>query len=376
MQEAPIISMRVLFLIDTLNTGGAQRQMVNLAAGLSDKYEIHLLVYTQINYFREKINGSKLILHELTQSNKKINYKIITKIIKLNKELKFNVICTFLFTPGLYTSIASMFIPNIKVVLSERTFEGMVSTFNKVVSRQFYRFADKIVTNSMHQAKVLRSKKYSHKIVYIPNGVSLNEFYPKENKEYKSKPLRVIAIGRVSKLKNTHTIIHCMKELRKRSINIHTTWLGAQYEWVEGQTDYFEECKTLLKKFNLNEQWNWISQSNEVNRILREHDLMIHASFGEGFPNVICEGLASGLPVIASNVFDHPQIVNEGENGYLFHPDNPNELSYKIEKYLQLDIGSKKEMGLKARDTAELNFSNKRLRDNYENLFKSLISNG
>jgi len=49
-----------------------------------------------------------------------------------------------------------------------------------------------------------------------------------------------------------------------------------------------------------------------------EHDAFVHPSFYEGMPNVVCEALAAGLPVLVSDVCDHPLLVEKGVQGFLF----------------------------------------------------------
>ena len=60
-------------------------------------------------------------------------------------------------------------------------------------------------------------------------------------------------------------------------------------------------------------------------------------SFYEGTPNVICEAMASGLPVICSNVCDNGRYVEDRVNGFLFDPHDVNSMASTIQQILKID---------------------------------------
>jgi glycosyltransferase involved in cell wall biosynthesis len=73
---------------------------------------------------------------------------------------------------------------------------------------------------------------------------------------------------------------------------------------------------------------------------MQRHDALIHPSLYEGLPNAVCEALAAGLPVLISNVCDHPLLVVEGERGFLFDPSDPLSIAMSIERAAALDADS------------------------------------
>ena len=125
----------------------------------------------------------------------------------------------------------------------------------------------------------------------------------------------------------------------------------------------------------LNDKWTWVGQVDNILDYYNSSHLLIHASKGEGFPNVICESLACGLPVIASDIFDHPQIIKEGLNGYLFPPDKYEILASKILDYYELKIAHKNKLKHHASETALQQFSLNIYSKNYEKLFNELMIN-
>ncbi|NLI56859.1 glycosyltransferase family 4 protein, partial [bacterium] len=67
-----------------------------------------------------------------------------------------------------------------------------------------------------------------------------------------------------------------------------------------------------------------------VPEYLIESDIFVLPSLSEGFPVVVLEAMASGLPVVATNVGGLPEIIQENKNGFLVEPQNPRDLAKKI----------------------------------------------
>jgi glycosyltransferase involved in cell wall biosynthesis len=90
---------------------------------------------------------------------------------------------------------------------------------------------------------------------------------------------------------------------------------------------------------------------------MTEHDALILPSLYEGLPNVVCEALACGLPVLASKISDNPRLVQDAVTGYLFDPNSPDEIAKTIFGFAQLGFEDRLEMSMAARRFAELNLS-------------------
>jgi glycosyltransferase involved in cell wall biosynthesis len=90
-------------------------------------------------------------------------------------------------------------------------------------------------------------------------------------------------------------------------------------------------------------------------------------------PNVVCEALAAGRPVLVSNTLDHPRLVQDGRSGYLFDWRQPETLAEAIAKLSRLDTHELEAMGQAARTFAAANLSLVGFTDAYEGLFHRLL---
>ena len=367
--------MKILLVIDNLNSGGAQRQIVNLSIGLKEiGNEVHFMVYNKGDFFEHVLENNNIVVHKFFKKNK-FDLISLFRAIRFMKKQNFDAIGAFLFTPSLYVLLFKMItFAKTKVLVSERSFHsGEKEGYQKRVIRKLYTFANTITANSISQTNYLKSRfpKLKNKIVYIPNGLMIEDFDRKKEHQ-PSTTLRIISVGHINLNKNTKLLIEAVKILRDTyRVKITVQWLGRTYEFLNQKNDYFEECKNLISRYGLEENWVWAGKVKNVQSYLTASDILIHPSIGEGFPNAICEALSCGLPVVASNVNDHPYIIKNHSNGFLFKNNDLNDLIDKVLKFSNLSLKEKREMENEARKTAENNFQLSKMVVKYNEMFNS-----
>jgi glycosyltransferase involved in cell wall biosynthesis len=170
-------------------------------------------------------------------------------------------------------------------------------------------------------------------------------------------------------------MIEALKILRDQyGLVPQVDWIG-QRVMAGYRLAYLQEMQRQIEEYGLENQWRWLDQRSDIVRQLHQHDVLVHPSYVEGLPNVVCEALACARPVIVSNTLDHPILVQDGESGFLFDWQSPNQLAEKIIAFSDLPLEERKEMGMKGRQFAKKNLSMSRYVDEYECLFQCLINN-
>jgi GalNAc-alpha-(1->4)-GalNAc-alpha-(1->3)-diNAcBac-PP-undecaprenol alpha-1,4-N-acetyl-D-galactosaminyltransferase len=369
---------KFLFVIDNLSTGGAQRQMVNLALGLSSRgYRVEVFCYTHGDLLAKPLIEAGILIH-WHYKRSRFSLDVIFALRKLIYSGHFDVILSFLTTPNFYALLAGRFLKlnALPVIVSERFCDlpqgvDLVDRF----TRQFYRIATYVVANSNHQRMNLLNKYpwLKNKISTIYNGYDLETFSP-ASAEPNNKPLKILAIASVSPYKNGLCLVEALNILHQRDgLNFSVDWIG-QLVMMGDRLVYLNEMNQAIKKYGLDQQWQWLNQRSDIVDQLHQHDVLVHPSFGEGLPNVVCEALACARPVIVSNTLDHSQLVTDGENGFLFNCKDPQDLANKIKLFYNLSLDKRREMGLNGRKYAETHLSKKRLTDDYESLFLKCLN--
>ncbi len=102
---------------------------------------------------------------------------------------------------------------------------------------------------------------------------------------------------------------------------------------------------------------------------LRRATLLVHPARWEGFGLGVLEAMLAGLPVVASNVSSLPELVVDGETGYLVRPDDPSALALGVARALE-----RPELGAAGRDRARRDFSVARMADRTAALYDAILA--
>ena len=112
---------------------------------------------------------------------------------------------------------------------------------------------------------------------------------------------------------------------------------------------YFAWCEKKIEEYRLNDIFTFYAPTQEVERVYHEADLFCLPSIYEGFPNVLCEAMSCGVPVVCSRVCDNPYIVEEGKSGFLFDPNDVQDMVRTIERFIELPDNQRRELAANAR---------------------------
>lgn len=369
--------MRLLFVIDNLNTGGAQRQMVNLAVGLQCRnYQIGLFCYAPGDLLAQPLHDAGIAVYRHFKRGR-YSASVILALRHLIEKEQYDLVLSFLSTPNFYAIVAGRLlgVHHVPVIASERFCDlaRRVSLLERLV-RQFYRFAAHVVVNSHHQ-QINLAVKYpwlSSRLSTIYNGYDLQAFVPPLS-EPNNDPLKLLVIASVSPYKNGICLLDALCILRQQyGLVPSVTWIGQRVMFGE-RLRYLQAMEQKITEYGLEKQWHWLDQRSDIVDQLHQHDVLVHPSYGEGLPNVVCEALACARPVIISDTLDHPRLVQDGTSGYLFNWRDPSDLALKIAMFNDLSTEERTRMGRQGRGFAEEHLSSGRFVNEYERLFQSLV---
>lgn len=310
--------MKVLHVISTMLTGGAQRLLVDIMPILSKEIEVTVLVNDLKQTSFEDALIQKCIRIETLGCKNIYSPVNIWKIRKYIKE--FDVVHVHLF-PSLYWVALASLGRNTPLVYTEH------STYNSRRNRRWllplerfiYGRYSKIISISeltQHNLqKWLGAKRDDERFVVVNNGVRLSDFQRKSsNKPY---PKTLIMVSRFAAAKDQPTIIRAMPLLKKE---VHLILVG--------DGPQLKLCKKLSLELNVGDRVHFVGHQSDVATWLKQADIGIQSSKWEGFGLTAVEMMASGLPVIATDVDGLKQVV-EGA-GEIFPVGDEIQLAKKV----------------------------------------------
>jgi glycosyltransferase involved in cell wall biosynthesis len=365
--------MKILCVIDSLGSGGSQRQMVNLACGLKAKgHSVELLVYfPDLRFFRAEIDAAGILVHGVSKG-KGFSFKVLSRLMVLLRTRRYEGVISFLTTPNIYCELAKLTNPATRLIVSERSSNAGDGTPLLAFTRRLLHLAaNSVVTNSeTHRYWLSKFPWLRNKTKTIYNGYVMPSLPFRQMANHKHE-FRYLIIGRVNAGKNGLQLINALIFFeRKHGRSPIISWAGRR-ETDAGSIAYVEEMEVLLlQNPAILANWHWLGERRDVLELLATHDALLHPSLHEGLPNVVCEALSAGIPVIVSNVCDHPLLVEEGVRGFLCDPLSVESICAAIERFENLNYQDRRRMGLNARTYAEENLTIERMVRDFESLLR------
>lgn len=356
---------RILCLIDALGPGGAERQMVGLASMLKSKgYGIKLVYFEPKHFFKRQLQDQGIVVNYVKYFDSK--FRLLIDIREEIKEFSPDIVISYLQSSSIIACILKLSGLKYKLIVSERN-----TNINKSVRDVFrfnlFRLADYVVPNSYSQ-QIFINNHFSflrYKTKVIVNYVDIDTFFPVK----KCRGNLIIVVATVWPSKNVIHFINSIRILKDSGFNFYVKWFGK----VSDQSAYLRNCEFLIDELNLRDNIELLDKTQTIAEEYRKADYFCLPSLYEGTPNVICEAMASGLPVVCSDVCDNWRYVDAGVNGFLFDPNDPNDIALTLKRILSLSDIDYQSFCRESRRKSVACFSNDKFINAYLDLIEHLI---
>lgn len=356
---------RILCLIDTLGPGGAQRQLTGLACFLKEAgYDVIVAAYYDNRFYVDLLLSAGVPYVYIKKAQKGLFRQ--WHLMRYMWKVKPDVVISYLESPSVRACVAHLFNRRFKLIVSERNTTQHTGRAEKLRFNMF-RIADCVVPNAYAQEEYI-NKNFpflSKNVVTIPNFVDLNHFTPPIVRKRREKP-EIIVVATIWQSKNTLGFIDAVKELKEKGHDFHVSWYGR----VVTSMDYFNQCQQKIEKYGVNDVIELKDKTTKIKEKYQEADYFCLPSFYEGTPNVICEAMACGLPVVCSDVCDNGRYVEEGKNGFLFNPHDNQSIVAALERMLNTGEQVYAGMCKESRNRAEEMLSEKKFVESYIKLIE------
>jgi len=358
---------KVLCLIDGLGSGGAERQLVGLAILLKQKgYQVELVCYHKDLFCLPMAQQGDITPIVLSVKNSQWS-----KLMAIRRFIKskggFDCVISYKDGPNAIGCLLKLMGMRFKLLVSERNTTQEINGKKRLY--RLYRFTDYIVPNSYSQGAFL-TQNYPwmrKKLVTITNYTDIYHFSP--NYKQPDGILSIMTAARLAKQKNILRYLEAISILKKKGVaNVHFDWYG---HVQKGEDEYGKAVMAKTKELDLEDYITFHPNVSNIIDYYQECAAFCLPSSYEGYPNVVCEAMSCGKPVLCSRVCDNGNIVKDSYNGLLFDPNNVEDIADKIEKLISMTKEEREEWGKRSRSIATELFSKESFVNKYIELIES-----
>ena len=175
-----------------------------------------------------------------------------------------------------------------------------------------------------------------NKIDILPNCIDIEkiDIVPPISKNTKNKKI-ILYVGYLSYAKGFYDLLCTVPLIVKKNPLVEFWFIGEELQKERNiilpiDRQKIKEAERIRKDLSSYLKYLGVVEHSKIFGIMKASDIFVLPSYSEGFPMVVLEAMACGLPVIASRTGAIPDFLKEGESGYLINPGNIMELAEKI----------------------------------------------
>lgn len=375
----------ILYVIPQLERGGSEQLVYNLASYFCklnfNIYLVYLNFFDDNDFLQEFQRMGVRTTH--IPKKKRIDFLTMINISKFIRTNQIDIVHAHHFHSMIYSFWGTKIKNKIPLIYTEHSsweLENLSmkwAVLNKLIGRKVDHFVgiSSQVTQSMKRIFSLDDDK----ITTIMNGINVEMFSDinvKKNLKLKrklnidDKDNIIGVVANLKKIKNHLFLLKAFKEIVKVKDNLKLIFIGQGSDLDEENSE--KEIQDYIKQNDLAHHVLLLGKRNDVPDLLQTFDVFCLTSFKEGLPLSILEAMASGLPIVGTNVAGISQLIQHEYNGFLVEVGDIRKLKY----YLLLLLNNKtlrKKMGEKSIEIINDSYSLKKCSASHHKLYNLLV---
>lgn len=368
---------RILHVITGLDRGGAEGTLVQVLRLTQRAGGPQQRVVTLVDggALLSDLLAAGVQVDSLEMERGKVSLGAVQRLRRLISEFRPDIVMTWLYHADLLGTLAACTcgVPcvmwNLRSSNMDLSFYGLSTRASVAILSRLSRLRGFVIGfNSWAGKAAHESFGYeAGRWLYLPNGVDLKRWYAdsvdraavREELGMKPEDIVLAVVGRVDPKKDYPGVIAAIERILDSHPEARTVFIGRGTE-------------SLVLPHRARNRMLALGERGDVNRVMRGCDALISgSSFGEGFPNVIAEAMASGLPCVATDVGDARLLV--GEAGLIVEPGDPDQLAHAVSELITGGAAYRAELGARARKQVETHWSIERAAERYRRVWSVAI---
>lgn len=327
--------MTIQFLTRSLYYGGAERHLVELAKGLSERgHSVRVAVLYGGGALAQDLHDAGVPVVTLDKRGRWDVLGFLRRLLRCVRREKPDVVYGYLSVPNLLTILLKPLFPRTRMVWWIGTAYIDLTRYDwlwKVIFKTecaVARLADLIIVNS-HAGREyhLRYGFPGDRMIVIPNGCDVDHFRPDARVRERVRSAWAIEghekviglVARIDPMKDHPTFLDAVEILAAERDDVRFVCIG------DGREPYRSEVMRLSSRSALRRRVVWIRKVDEIADAYNAMDILSLTSYGEGLPTVIGEAMACGVPCVVTDVGDAKSMV--ADTGLVVPPSDPEALA-------------------------------------------------
>jgi glycosyltransferase involved in cell wall biosynthesis len=369
---------KVLFIIRKLDTGGAQRQLLELIRHMDRRsFELHVLCFYPGGDLWQEARGIGGVHVDHLGKRSRWSLSTLSRVVSYVRRFRPHIVHGYMDTANVAAIFAKPF--GAKVVWGIRAshvemshYDGLRRVANALESC-LSPLTDLIICNSTASAAQLIQQGYpSARITVIPNGIDATRFRfdsaarerIREHWDIGADHFLIGLVARLDPMKGHRVFLEAAGRVAAERAQARFVIIG------DGPETFRRELDAQVGQLGLRHKVIRAGPRNDIPGILSALDLSVSASlFGEGFSNTLAESMACGVPCLATDVGDSARIL--GDLGSLVRAGDPLELAQQM--CAAIDEGCDPALRDRRRARIEVEFSPGKLAESTADALRALL---
>jgi glycosyltransferase involved in cell wall biosynthesis len=360
----------VAFVIDELEVGGSQRQLLLMARGLANRgWPVQVICLQPVLSMAEDVAAAGIPVH-LIRKRRMVDPGLLFALVRFFLRHHITIVHAFSSTAEFFAGLAARGC-GCRVVASIRNYNEQLPARHCVAKRLSCRLAHAVVANSQAgaAAAVAAGVVAGQKMHVIPNGVmlqpaTLTKTAARRQLGIPEKALVSLSVGRLVWDKGYNATLELARRIRRS----HPEALFL----IVGDGPLRTALAGRIDALELKAQVQLLGERRDVDHLLAAADLYLNTSASEGLSNSVMEAMAAGVAVVAAAAGGTAELIEDGTTGLLFAPGDLNGAEEKLRRVVE-NTALRAELGVQARRAMERQYSVESLITRIEHLYTRLI---
>jgi glycosyltransferase involved in cell wall biosynthesis len=312
--------LRILFLVRSLELGGAELQLLTLAKGCRDSgHEVMIVAFYPGGSLVASAGSAGVTCADLGKTGRWDLARPLRRLRRLVAGFDPQVIYSFMQSANLLAALARPLLPphvliwGVRATNMQLPFYGWIARAGLLAERLLWRCADAVICNSTAGAALYRGVGVeSARLRVIPNAIDVELFRPQpvaglERRRERGVPdnaALIGVVGRIDPVKGHASVIEAVGLLRSLGVDAYLWFVGSGSPALE------RALRQQALELGVG-RIDWLGVRSDMPVVYSALDLLVSASLSEGFPNVVAEAAACGTPCVVTDVGDSATIVQD-----------------------------------------------------------------